>query len=192
MKSLGFKLNNAQMALCQFDDIQITPFTKVNTSTKASLNFNARTVTAYRVCGCSVEEINGEYLEAGKSSKVTKYRNVRGWKLFRATLLEVPELNILADNCYSALKGPSINVVLERKAKAAFSELVETKGEQIVEGTVQFKRRFAEISRAGTRIINEDQTDQLLFNNNLRAAVKNESDQALMAMLVATMSMMIN
>ena len=57
--------------------------------------------------------------------------------------------------------------------------------EDAPDGSVQFKRKFAEMSRSGQRVINTDQTMQLIRNENLKAEMRSESDRALMMILTA-------
>ena len=173
-----------ELRVARRDDLQVTPFTRLNLSLGAVQGGQRTELLAYRVSGCSVEGVDGEYLESGKCGRVFKYKNVRGWALFRFCLSEIPSLGIFADSCYEALQGPSMGSILDQRAAAAFRDLVdESKG--IEAGTVQFKQLFAEMSRAGGRIINVDQTDQLFYNEQLLAAARSRSDQAMLAMLSA-------
>jgi hypothetical protein len=184
-----YAVGDSVLEITKNDNVTVTPFVKNNLSISARLRAGdtSSNILAYRVKGCSLDVINGEYLDAGKSSKVTMYKNVRGWALFRCTLIEIPELGIFAESCYDAFKGPSLGDILDSKSKRAFHELVDIKNFKIVDGSVQFKRRFAEMSRAGNRIINMDQTFQTYYNEQLKADVREENDKALMFMLAALM-----
>ena len=112
----------------------------------------------YYVSGCSLDMLNGRYLPWGTMSNAPRYRNVRGWVVFRTALFEIPELGIYADGCYDATKGKSVTALLDARADIAYKELLdESMNEGIKEGSVQFKRRFSELSRSGSRTINTDQ-----------------------------------
>ena len=71
-----------------------------------------------RVAGCAFESVNGRYLQFGSACGALRFRNVNGWVIFRHAFQEIPELNILAENCYSALKGPSMTELQEIRASA--------------------------------------------------------------------------
>ena len=180
-------LTDADMLVARQDVITVSPVTVNDDSYKASVGLIQTEHLTYKMSGCSIYNLNGKYTESGTACHVPKYRNLRGWSIYRVALLEIPELGILAENCYSALKGPSISVMLDKKSNKAFAELVD-KVKEIKEGTVHFKRRFAEMSRAGQRIINTDQTSQLYRNEELRAQARSESDRMLMMILQAVSS----
>lgn len=69
-----------------------------------------------RVSGCALSGVNGRYIEGGNSNGCMRFRNVKGWFIFRQSLKEIPELGIYADSCYDAFKGPSIRDLLDRRA----------------------------------------------------------------------------
>ena len=188
LNPLLHKLSEEEMSIAKNDKLTVEYTVERDQSTQGVFIKTVKEgsfMEMYIVSGCSIEEINGRYLVAGRSSHSVKYRNARGWTLFRFTLFEIPELGIFADTCYQALgDGPSMTEILDNRATIANTELV-SKTAGIVDGSVQFKRRFAEMSRAGTRVITLDQTAQLLRNNNLKAEMRNESDQAMILMLQA-------
>ena len=96
------------------------------------------------------------------------------------------DLGIFADSCYDAFsKTTSITASLDRRADQAYVDIVDRHNEDAPDGSVQFKRRFAEMSRSGQRVINTDQTMQLIRNENLKAEMRSESDRALMMILTA-------
>lgn len=72
-----------------------------------------------RVSGCSLVGVNGRYIEGGYSNGCMRFRNVKGWVIFRQALQEIPELGIYADSCYDAFKGPSMRDLLDKRAGAS-------------------------------------------------------------------------
>lgn len=70
----------------------------------------------YNVYDCSLDVINGRYLPDGKLYGSPKFKNVRGWTIFRSALYEIPELGIYADGCYDATKGKSVTALLDKRA----------------------------------------------------------------------------
>jgi hypothetical protein len=141
----------------------------------------------FSVSGCSHKDVNGRYLEWGTSAGVLRYKNTKGWVLFRVALTEIPEMGIRADNCYEALDGEPVINIMERKAAKAYEDLLDMKNE-IKEGSNSFKEKFTEISRLGMRLINYDQTYQVLRNNDLRAYVRTKAGQAMLLQLLALKS----
>lgn len=81
----------------------------------------AATAPILRVAGCALGGVNGRYIEAGTSGGCMRFRNVKGWVIFRQELREIPELGIYADSCYDAFKGPSMRDLLDRRAGAPCS-----------------------------------------------------------------------
>lgn len=75
------------------------------------------------VTGCSLSSVNGRYIEAGYSNQCMRFKNVKGWVIFRQSLKEIPELGIYADSCYDAFKGPSQRDLLDRRAGVYFALL---------------------------------------------------------------------
>lgn len=63
--------------------------------------------------------------------------------------------------------------------------------ETTIEGTSRFKRRFIEISRAGNRIVNVDQSFQNDWNNHVRAALRSNAHDLLLRKLHTTESIRI-
>ena len=125
---------------------------------KPEYSTNDTVFTYYYVQGSSLDVINGRYLACGSMFDAPKYINVRGWVLFRHPLLEIPELGIYADGCYDAIKGTSVTALLNTRAMIAFQELIDPKlRDKVKEGGIQFKRRFGELSRSGSRNVNTDQ-----------------------------------
>jgi hypothetical protein len=154
LNSIKKILSEEQMKLAAKDKILIEPVTINDLSVKATLNNARLSHLFYNISGCSIEEINGRYveIEGSDSSGCLTYQNVRGWTIFRCSLNEIPELGIFADSCYSALEGPSMGTILDERAAVAYDQLV-SKTSGVVEGSIQFKRRFAEMSRAGNRLV---------------------------------------
>ena len=86
-------------------------------STGSSVNSHGtQAIQSVYVSGCSVEEVNGRYLESGRAAEALKYRNVMGWVLFRHKFKEIPDLGILSDNCYNAFEGPSMSELQDARA----------------------------------------------------------------------------
>ena len=141
------------------------------------------------ISGCSFNDVNGRYLEWGKSAGCVRYRNPKGWVLMRVSLSEIPELGIKAENCYGALDGEPVLDVMEGKTVKAFDDLmVQDEEKAILEGSMVFKEKFATISRFGSMIINYDQTFQLLRNNDLKAGVRMAASRAMLLQLLALKS----
>jgi len=171
------------------DNIKVTKCININESYKAQIESTAPIKsTYYTLEGCSLEHLNGKYLDHGKACNVAKYRNTRGWVIYRCALLEIPDLGIFADNCYVATsKNTGVAEALDRRADYAFNDIVNRDFFGAPDGSVQFKRRFAEMSRSGQRVINVDQTMQIIRNENLKADMRSASDRALMMILTAVM-----
>jgi hypothetical protein len=79
-------------------------------------------VLTVTVTGCSIGEANGRYLEHGTACYARKFSNVNGWHMFRNALEEIPELDILASNCYTPLlaegQGETISERMYKKTGA--------------------------------------------------------------------------
>jgi hypothetical protein len=130
-----------------------------------------------RVGGCSLGGVNGRYIEAGYAEGVMRFRNVKGWVIFRQALEEIPELGIYADSCYDAFKGPSTRDLLDRRAEFAATDLLRHKAEGgPLEGTAGFKRRFLEVSRAGSRMVMAAQQTALIRDQQTKAALRTQAD----------------
>jgi len=109
---------------------------------------------------------------------------VRGWTIFRTALYEIPELGIYADGCYDAVQGKSVTGLLDQRAAIAYQELLAHDHEgKIKDGSVQFKRRFSELSRAGSRTINTDQILSSIRGDDLRAQARSNNNAAMLLML---------
>lgn len=130
--------------------------------------------------GCSLPEVNGRYMESGYLHGTRKFSNVNGWNVFRYALEEIPEMDILASNCYpNPTRLPGDDNVMEKLSKrtgSVVSELI-TPGSNISEGTADFKRRFGELSRTGTRMITVDNQSNIMHVENIRANVRIKNDQ---------------
>jgi hypothetical protein len=70
----------------------------------------------FHVSGCSNPDVNGRYLEWGVMGGALRFRNTKGWVIFRVQLSEIPEMGIRADNCYEALDGEPVINIMERKS----------------------------------------------------------------------------
>ena len=147
------------------DNIKVTKCINIDESYKAQVASTAPIKSIYyTIEGCSLEHLNGKYLDNGKACNVAKYRNTRGWVIYRCALLEIPDLGIFADNCYVATsKNTGVAEALDRRADYAFNDIVNRDFFGAPDGSVQFKRRFAEMSRSGQRVINVDQTMQVCY-----------------------------
>ena len=93
-------------------------------STSSSGHRDVQAIQSLYVSGCSLEEINGRYLEWGRACQALRYRNVKGWILFRHSFREIPELGILSDNCYDAFKGPSMTQLQDSRAGTYYSHYI--------------------------------------------------------------------
>eukprot|EP00605_Chrysophyceae_sp_TOSAG23-4_P001865 GSChrysophyteH1.ASY1.ANO1.2057.1 assembled CDS len=182
-------LNDFDMLLAKSDTIRVIKKTNIDGSYAANVTkTKPEQSTYYSVENCSLGHLNGKYLDAGKACNVPKYRNNRGWALYRCSLMEIPDLGIFADSCYEATaSNTGVAEALNRRAGYAMADIVNRHNLEAPDGSVQFKRRFAEIARSGQRVINQDQTDQLIRNENIKADVRNESDRAMMMILSAVM-----
>ena len=67
-----------------------------------TLTSSSQFLSNVRVMGCSWEDVNGKYQEWGMACDCIRYRNTKGWVLFRHVMDEIPELGIYADGCYAA------------------------------------------------------------------------------------------
>jgi hypothetical protein len=76
----------------------------------------------FNVSGCSIQEINGRYIEQG-GSLAGKFKNVRNWFIFRVSLFEIPELGIYKSNCYDAAAGTLVNTLLDNRAGGILANL---------------------------------------------------------------------
>jgi hypothetical protein len=72
-------------------------------------------IQIYYLSGASMAGVNGRYMEWGSSAGALRFRNVRGWVIFRVELTEIPEMGIRADNCYGALDGEPVLEIMQRK-----------------------------------------------------------------------------
>lgn len=161
----------------------------------ASLKKTAEPLKKLEVVGSSIKEINGTYMEWGTSCQAIRYRNVMGWVIFRHQMHEIPELGIYSENCYNALSNDpnkeSLTSTMYRKAGSILiivccgicNECVDQALNDIVDmssglddGSVEFKRRFAEISRTGNRMITIDHLNDVIHGENLRAHSRVKSD----------------
>ena len=82
----------------------------------SSSTLSAEAIQCYRVSGCSIPGVNGRYLEWGSTCDALRFRNAKGWIIFRHSFKEIPDLNIFIENCYNAFDGPSIADLQEMKA----------------------------------------------------------------------------
>jgi hypothetical protein len=105
-----------------------------------SLDSASRVIHLYIVSGCTLSVINGRYYPCGVEAGSIKYRNVRGWILFRAYLSEIPELGIFIEGCYDInAKGPSLGSLADTRAMVASNEIVVRESD-VIEGTADFMR----------------------------------------------------
>ncbi len=65
---------------------------KANVASTTETDTNTKPIKTiyYTVENCSLNHINGKYLNHGKACNVPKYRNTRGWAIFRCSLMEIP------------------------------------------------------------------------------------------------------
>ena len=178
------RLLESEMYEAKDDRLLVSPAT-VSVNKSINQNASVRFTDYYRVGGCSIQEINGRYLEWGKVCDAPRYRNVKGWVLFRTKLHEIPELGIYVDGCYNAFRGPSVTELLRRRSEVAYRELLLF-GSGIDEGSAKFKRRFAEISRTGNKFIITDQTEQLARDNEYRAKVRSKNNEEMLELIQGT------
>ena len=88
-------------------------------------------------------------------------RNVRGWCLFRSYLGEIPEVGIFVEGCYDWSDKNENTAIVSYKNAGIASDIIVDRNSKLNEGTADFKRRFMEVSRVGTMMVTESQTDQL-------------------------------
>ena len=108
-------LYQSEMESCRNDTISI----KIAVSERISVSpapAHSSNAPILNVTGCALSGVDGRYIENGYCNEVRKFRNVKGWVIFRQALPEIPELGIYADNCYDAFKGPSQRDLLDRRA----------------------------------------------------------------------------
>jgi hypothetical protein len=107
------------MDVCVGDKVRVTVAKSESIGSKsAAESINAAPVLQLQ--GCSLISVNGRYIEAGQSSGCMRFRNVKGWVIFRQSLKELPELGIYADSCYDAFGGPSQRGLLDRRSGEFF------------------------------------------------------------------------
>lgn len=111
-RSFGKSLTAEEMRLCKDDDVLVEKqlYNNFGDDDSDSMNY------VYHVSQSSLHILNGRYLHFGELHDAPVYRNVRGWMLFRHSLIEIPELGIYADGCYDAVKGKSITALLDKRA----------------------------------------------------------------------------
>lgn len=80
--------------------------------------FTKKARAAFVLRGCSLWVLNGRYIECGESGGAFRFKNVRGWMVFKHFLNEVPELGIDVDSCYNPNEGKTVSDLLDRKADA--------------------------------------------------------------------------
>ncbi len=108
-------LYQSDMEFCRNDSVSI----KIAVSERITVSptpFHSSNSPILNVAGCAISGVNGRYIENGFCNEVPKFRNVKGWVIFRQALPEIPELGIYVDNCYDAFKGPSQRDLLDRRA----------------------------------------------------------------------------
>lgn len=164
------------------DVLSITMMRGAGAVAKATACKMTTATRIYTVRGCSMHSINGRYLEWGSACHALMFRNHSGWMIFRHALREIPDLNILAENCYDAFKGHSLADKQEKLAAMAIRDLL-LNGSQIQDGDPKFKRRFAEIGRAGMRLVSVDQGKMLRHEEAIRAKARSESNKAMLLQL---------
>ena len=103
-------LNDFDMLLARTDKIKVVKRKNADESYKALVSgVKPKETTYYTIEDCSLGHINGKYLDCGTACNVPKYRNTRGWAVFRCSLMEIPDLGIFADSCY---EGMCISLIL--------------------------------------------------------------------------------
>jgi len=89
-----FSVNESAMELMKEDNIRVCRAEDISTpqlvSGSGEKTFGS--LQMYTVAGASSSELNGRYLEWGIAAGAKRYRNVRGWVLFRVSLSEIPEV----------------------------------------------------------------------------------------------------
>jgi hypothetical protein len=134
------------------------------------------TQSLFTLRGSSNWQVNGRYIHYGFHCGAPMYKNVRDWVLVRQALKEIPEIGILASNTYQITDGALVTEQFYKAADVAYNEIVAVDS-KIAAGTHQFKRRFIEIARVGSKMVNSDMTNQTDRNTNLRAYTKNKASQ---------------
>ena len=105
----------SNMEACRKDMVQVETL-KTQAIVGRVVKDAAAAAPILRVSGSTIVGVNGRYIEGGYSQGCMRFRNVKGWVIFRQALLEIPELGIYADSCYDAFKGPSTRDLLDRRA----------------------------------------------------------------------------
>ncbi len=52
------------------------------------------------ISSCKYQYLNGKFKQTRNRCGSPLYQNVRGWCIFRADLMEIPEIGIMAKTCY--------------------------------------------------------------------------------------------
>ena len=101
---VGDSLTEETLKICQADVLHSTiTFSKVLLAVPGKQKKVESDVLTLSVTGCCISEVNGRYLDNGSVCNARKFSNVNGWHIFRHSLQEIPELDILATNCYAPL-----------------------------------------------------------------------------------------
>lgn len=137
---IGDTITEKTLIISKDDKVSsITSYSKVAINVPGKPKKVETDVLTVTVQGCSIGEVNGRYLEHGTACYAKKFSNVNGWHIFRNALEEIPELDILASNCYTPL-------------------LVEGQGETISE------RMYKRTGKCATDVLLKDVVP-LIFNS---------------------------
>jgi len=145
---------------------------------------SAPTTRYYVIRNCPIPAVNGRYMDGGFSEGAPVYRNVREWALVRTKMEEIPELGINAKGSYAIQEGSSISETYHEAAALAYEEILQDDPTGAIrDGSYQFKKRFSALSRAGNRMITADQSEQLYFVDQKRAALRSKLSASLLQSL---------
>jgi hypothetical protein len=93
-------LSDATIAAATETPIQLERIRIHNDNLRRVQDANSEFLPSYIVSNSPVVELNGTYIERGRSCDTPKYEHVRGWTLLRCLLPEIEELGISASEIY--------------------------------------------------------------------------------------------
>jgi hypothetical protein len=161
-----------QLIPCRKDPIEIEYLSKFTTKSKS----------AFILRGCALWTLNGRYIERGSAGGAFQFYNVRGWKVFKRYLNQVPELGISVDTCYNPNENKTVSDLFDARSDAAYAALVSREPRR--PGDPSDRSLFAELVSAGLRSIVRDQTSQNLRNADLLASIRTKASTEALALLL--------
>jgi hypothetical protein len=113
---MHYLLPDVDLEIARGDPVFVSEDVLYDESLAAETGRKPKHIDIYRVQGCSFHMVNGRYLPYGQCNGYNVYRNVRGWTIMHASLIEIPELGIFIESCYDIYKGPSLSTIMDNRA----------------------------------------------------------------------------